>query len=93
MGVIGCVLFCFSVVYSEHRKDKEHRREEETARSEELLNATTEKEGLISENCIAMSLPRCYHLCTVGQEERRAAHGHTPDPCRVGAADGRCRSA
>lgn len=41
--VLGCVLFCLSVVWSEHRKDKAQRREETTARNDELPAATRER--------------------------------------------------
>jgi len=40
--VLGCVLFCLSVVWSEHRNDKAQRREGATTRNDEPPTATRE---------------------------------------------------
>jgi len=40
--VLGCVLFCLSVVWSEHRTDKAQRREGATTRNDEPPAATRE---------------------------------------------------
>jgi hypothetical protein len=42
--VLGCVLFCLSVVWSEYRKDKAQRREGVRAHSDELSAAMRERE-------------------------------------------------